>query len=347
MVTSDDRLPKDGSRNQFGALLLFLLAGFFIRAQAAEVSRVFRSADRGRSWSRSDQGLPSHDRVNAFASTGDLLLAGTDSGLFISRDRGLTWLRSRGAASFSGRVTAFATLGAYLYLGTDHGGVLQSSDLGKTWSVNGSFPSKNVRSLLGHQRKLYVGTDAEGVFVSSDQGRSWKRLQHGFPERVQAFALGAMRDTVFAGLYSQGLYRWDDRAASWVKTGSVSPLTLAAVGDTLVVGHNPGGIYTSEDLGATWSKPTSHAAGLLTSLVGDQLDELPSNAPVWELASSKDSVFAGAGSGIYYSEDKGRTWTRARSGLPEKSPGVAFLLNGDLILAATFGREAEGPTLAK
>lgn len=64
--------------------------------------------------------------------------------------------------------------------------------------------------------------------------------------------------------------------------------------------------------------------------------DLPSNAPVWELAAGQGLVFAGASSGIYYSEDQGRTWTRARAGLPGESPGVAFLVRENLVLAATL-----------
>ncbi len=58
--------------------------------------------------------------------------------------------------------------------------------------------------------------------------------------------------------------------------------------------------------------------------------------------STEDGViFAGASTGIYYSEDRGRTWTRARTGLPERSPGIAFLVEGTFILAGTETPEAD------
>jgi hypothetical protein len=69
-------------------------------------------------------------------------------------------------------------------------------------------------------------------------------------------------------------------------------------------------------------------------LDSDASGELSPVAPVWELGADDALVLAGAGAGIYYSEDRGQTWTRARKGLPERSPGVAFVLKQDLILAA-------------
>ena len=63
--------------------------------------------------------------------------------------------------------------------------------------------------------------------------------------------------------------------------------------------------------------------------------ELSNDAPVWELASNDEITFAGASAGIYYSEDRGRTWVRARNGLPSESPGVSFFLKGNLVLAGT------------
>lgn len=150
-----------------------------------------------------------------------------------------------------------------------------------------------------------------------------------------------VKGRLFAALYGKGLYAWAEREDRWTKVGSVTPLVLTPIGGTLVVGHNPGGIFWSDDLGASWSQGTSNVLGKPAPALPDQSGELSRDAPVWELGSSDDLVFAGASSGIYYSEDQGRTWLRARKGLPSESPGVSFLVKGNLVLAGTVLKGAK------
>jgi hypothetical protein len=153
--------------------------------------------------------------------------------------------------------------------------------------------------------------------------------------------LSVVEDRVFAGLYSKGLYAWNEPDHRWTKAGPISPLVLASIEGTLVAGHNPGGLYWSANLGATWSKGAASTAGQITLELNDD-GELSSEAPVWELAANDELVIAGASAGIYYSEDRGRTWTRARAGLPSESPGVSFLLEKSFILAGTTISSASG-----
>jgi photosystem II stability/assembly factor-like uncharacterized protein len=319
-------------RNTVRLLLALVLTSV---ATAAEVYAVFKSEDRGRSWVRSDSGIPGGARINAFGSLEETLFAGTNSGIFTSGDGARTWAPATGVAMSSGRIINFATQEGQVFAGTDGGGMLVSSDRGKTWNVNATFPSRKVRCLLVHEGKLYAGTDSEGVFISSDGGQLWSQLQQGLPAHSQVFALSGVGGRLFAGLYSKGLYARSGREDRWSKTGPISPLVLAAIDGTLVAGHNPGGLYWSSDLGASWSKGIAVANGHGESLPAGDSEELSSEAPVWELASHDGLVLAGASTGIYYSEDRGRTWSRARKGLPDKSPAVAFHLKRNFILAGT------------
>lgn len=325
--------------------LLVLLARLMViavvpaAALAAEGFAIFRSADRGYSWTRADEGLPGDSRVNAFGALGGSVFAGTDAGVFMSRDEGRSWQSATGVAMASGRILCFATLEGSVYAGTDGRGILVSSDGGISWESNAGFPRVKVRSLLAHRGELYAGTDANGVLVSGDDGRSWRQQREGLPDGAQVFALAAVRGRLFAGLYARGLFVWHELDQRWSKAGEVTPLALASVGGVLVAGHNPGGIQWSGDLGNHWSQATVNIPGQSTLSLSNPADELSGDAPVWELASSDDLAVAGVATGIYLSENQGRTWVRARRGLPAASPGVSFLVRGSLVLAGTVTPE--------
>jgi len=320
------------------AAALVVVATLTSVAAAADAFAVFKSSDRGRSWTRSDHGIPQGSRIHAFGSAGELRFVGTDSGIFTSRDKALSWQPATGAVTSSGRVISFASLGRKVFGGTDGDGMLVSADGGRSWALDAAFPGRKVRCLLVHDDKVYAGTDAEGVLASHDAGRTWTRLAAGLPVHGQVFALSAVEGRLFAGLYSRGLYSWDRQGSAWAKVTPVTPLALASVEGTLIAGHNPGGLSWSADLGVSWFKGVAggNAAGPLTVMASGDLGELSAEAPVWALASSDDVVFAGASAGIYYSEDRGRTWTRARTGLPEESAGIAFLLERGFVLAGAW-----------
>ncbi|MBM3822775.1 MAG: hypothetical protein FJ404_07820 [Verrucomicrobia bacterium] len=314
-----------------------LISGTFAGA-AADAFGVFKSEDRGRSWRRSDDGLPERSRINAFGSAKGILFAGTDSGVFTSIDEALSWRPAKVASAAPGRVISFASLGRRVLAGTDGNGLCVSSDGGASWTLDRAFPSPKVRSLCVHDGKVYAGTDAHGVFHSTDAGQSWTPLSTGLPRHAQVFALSAARGELFAGLYSRGLYGWDPEKRSWHKTGSVTPLALVSIEDTLIAGHNPGGISWSSDWGATWSKGMAEgsSAEFSISFPGVHSHALSNDAPVWELGSGGNLVFAGASAGIYYSQNQGRTWTLAQGGLPAGSPGIAFIVNEKFVLAGVL-----------
>lgn len=310
---------------------------------AADTYAVFKSDNGGQSWIRSDAGMPERSRINAFGSAEGVLFAGTDSGIFWSRDDAHSWQSAQGAAS-SVRILCFASLGRKVFAGTDSNGMLMSLDGGQLWVRDATFPLQKLRCLLALHGKLYAGTDAGGVFSSGDEGQTWIGLSAGFPSGAQVFAMAEVEGDLFAGLYSRGLFAWDKQKHSWAQVRGVQPLALASADGALVAGHNPGGVYWSRDLGATWSKgiaavDTADRLGL--TLAGNG-GELLADAPIWEMASNGSLVFAGASKGIYYSGDLGQHWTRARKGLPPESPGIAFLVMQEFILAATLIRGSEG-----
>lgn len=316
---------------------------------------VYSSHDQGRSWSRASTGLPKNARINALTKSGESLIAGTDAGVFISTNRARNWHSAVRNSPGPTRVVALATLTTrtnLLFAGTTEGLLLTSSDSGKTWRPNPSFPQRNIRSLHTMDGSIFAGTDADHVYQSSNGGQSWTHLTTGLPAAAQIFALTSVNRTLFAGVYAQGLYKWDPGARKWLRLGEaahIRPLALASIGQTLIAGHNPGGIYWSDDAGTTWKRWIVESASAST---GDSTTSFPSldaiinhptsnqslELPIWELSAQGNFAITGAGDGVYYTIDRARTWNRVNIGLPSKAPGIAFLIQDDLILAAVQQR---------
>lgn len=154
-----------------------------------------------------------------------------------------------------------------------------SDDGGETWTTsNTGLTGPYVRSLLTFGASICAGTDDHGVFVTDNSGKSRKSQTMGLPDSSQVFDMASSNGTLFAGLYSKGLYQWKPESKCWVKTGGVAPLQLATIDEALVVGHNSGGVYVTEDKGETWQ---------------DGNQGLPDNAPVWTLGANNSHVFVG------------------------------------------------------
>jgi hypothetical protein len=143
-----------------------------------------------------------------------------------------------------------------------------------------------------------------------------------------------VKNELFAGLYSEGLYRWRAMDGVWRKSGDVRPLALASAGGTLIAGHNPGGVFWSDDLGETWHRSgSSEGFGAALLEAAERSDDPVGDAPVWEMHSEGSIVLAGAGDGIFISRDFGRSWQRAINGLPRPGAGISFGSSGDSIVA--------------
>jgi photosystem II stability/assembly factor-like uncharacterized protein len=313
---------------------------------------LFVSMDRGVSWVQADIGLRAEARINALAGLGNVVVAGTDAGIFVSTKDAKSWRAAVIAGVERARVMSVISLKDQLLAGTAEGLLLESAD-GNHWETNKTFPRRLVRSLHAIEDVVYVGTDADFVFRSTDQGKTWSQISAGLPERAQVSAMTSVGGTLFAGLYAQGLYRWNATEQKWNRVGAaagIKPLVLAASGDTLIAGHNPGGIFWSHDLGESWERWTlSEMDGMAPALdlifnsgaaVTNARAIPATEAPIWEMAADSKIAVAGAGSGIYLSTDKGRKWTRATKGLPTNAPGIAFYVHGDVIFAAVHLRAA-------
>ncbi len=129
------------------------------------------STDLGSTWTMSRTGL--NGAVNAVMTipgNGQLVYAGTNSGLFVSTDAGATW----SGTSLTRSVRTLVYDPAHpqdMFAGTYGYGVYASNDSGATWTqMNDGLTCNKVLSLAlrpGAENTVYAGTEGGSVFKTT------------------------------------------------------------------------------------------------------------------------------------------------------------------------------------
>jgi len=155
-----------------GTVTCFLAGGSTVYAGTG-YHGVYRSTDRGSTWSPARTGLVSLS-IKALLSTGPALFAATGSGVHISTDGGQYW--NLLSASPHG-ATSLALAGASLLVGVESDGVYRSTDSGVTWQQTLTLYSVTCLTVSG--TSVFAGTQGSGVYVSSNGGVTWKTVSAG------------------------------------------------------------------------------------------------------------------------------------------------------------------------
>jgi len=273
---------------------------------------LFRSSDGGRTWEPAGAGIP-HARVLSVAvSPSDrtngigAVLAGTEpSSLYRSRDGGTTWqdmpalrdIPSSPTWSFPPRpwtshVRWIAPHWAnpdLLYAGIELGGVMRSTDGGKTWEDRKPGSYHDSHAVLTHAKALDRVYEAAGggVSLSLDAGASWSEVDDGM-DRHYVWGLAvdpADPDLWYVSATYNARYAHGDResaeahiyrrrgSAPWqaLSGGLPSPLTVmpyallvpAHCPNELYVGLRDGQVWHSADQGEFWERLEINLPSLL------------------------------------------------------------------------------------
>jgi photosystem II stability/assembly factor-like uncharacterized protein len=237
----------------------------------------------------------------------DVIFAGTQDGPYRSTDGGDHWQRlgfpDRGVMIWS--LTIDPNRPNIMYAGAAPVALYRSLDAGETWSrlpkaispahcERAGFDTRVLRITVDPNRPddIYAALEVSGVLRSSDGGDTWSDMSgpliklaeqphlqsdvggrhcghcEGMLDSHATAISAAAPDTVFLGL-RMGLFRSDDRGATWYDTeiGRFSPLTYCH--DVVVSPHDPrvlyvclspaafsddGSLYRSDDLAQTWRR---------------------------------------------------------------------------------------------
>jgi photosystem II stability/assembly factor-like uncharacterized protein len=281
---------------------------------------IFRSPNRGTSWSDLNDGLAiteieylAHDVGSA-----NWLLAGT-------QDNGT--IRYTGRADWDhvvdgdgGDCASSSTDPDVVYHSFFNMGIERSTDRGDSWAfVATGNPDPQLYNQLFYPpmeaNGPVVAQAGESVFVSRDFGVTFTEVRLPGGDAVSAMAVPTT-DRVYAGTGFGDLFRIDWTGSEWATAVRLtSPREFAYVSDLLVdpldarrmwatssrVGA--GRVFRSDDGGTTW---TDRSAGL---------PALPVNA-VEVHPEDPDRVWVAADKGVYESRDGGATWSGMSLGLP-------------------------------
>ncbi len=300
-----------------GEILTFYAAPKGVLFAGTEGGGIFRSTDRGNTWTPVNTGLhyepgEGFTGVPALVQKGGTLYAGTRRTLYASTDGGNTWHHVSNFQEHES-ISGIVVIGDRLYVGTLNTGIWYSDDDGATWlQVNDGFGPMSIHELSRIGTTLVAGA-RDRVFRKRDNADELNAVHVDFVlEQIDAFA--AMENLLYVGgsvRNGGGLFRSNDEGDSWtriaVKEMRHTVEALAVFGATLYAGTYGSGVFRSDDNGDTW---TAVNDGLTDRTVSTLL------------VVNEDTVFAGtAGDGIFRTMDGGNSWIEVNTGLTNTSVG--------------------------
>jgi len=294
-----------------------------------------------------------------------MLLVTTGFNLFSNPLR-CQWVQTNGP--YANSVHCLTSVDTVLFAGTDDG-VFRSTDSGDHWiQVNNGLTDYSVNSLAAMGPKLFAGTGG-GVFVTTDYGTNWSAMNQGLTD-YDVITLVADKPNLFAGV-SSGVFLSKDEGASWGPidsgivrlsvTGNLTVSCLAAA-DSIICVAALEGLFVSSDLGTNWTltsldwaKEVSIMAdsGRMKLYVRTAYDNpwgpiycLDSGGLNWNCVMSQATcfavedtlLFAESIDGVFYSKNRGSTWTDIGGGfaLAASREVSTFFFEDSIVYAGTL-----------
>ena len=221
------------------------------------------------------------------------------------------------AGSMTGLAVAAKATDTWVKCGGDEEkpGFWYTLDAGKTWNNVKYSPLESKKVAYGG----YVGVSADGkrffwapgndssIYYSDDLGKTWTKSEGGVGAK-KIICDPVNPDYVYAASGGAFFYS-EDGGKTFTQNMTLSIFTAArpvvAPGKEGVVYYPAMGLQVSTDYGKTFTRMDTLAACMAVGLGKGKTDSDPYTIFVWGKPTNDDPM------GLYWSEDEGKTWSRA------------------------------------
>lgn len=281
---------------------------------------IFRSEDRGATWTKSGQGVTDPFILCMTTTPDGTVYAGTfRGGVFRSRDQGKTWQAINGGLKRH-EIKALLAAGGHLYAGTANG-AYRLDHGGDHWSV----VTSGLDDILVHtlakssDGTLFAGTSGKGVVRFKANSTGWTRMEHGLKDHegmIENFIRVLTIDPeggIYAGTFDGGVFRSADGGLTW------RPISRALPNDSIrgIVFNSRGlfvatgqGVFKTTDKGRLWIPLNKGLTSTATQVL---------------IESGSGVLYVGTNAGAFRSDDDGQTWSPINQGLEEGMAPPPFL----------------------
>lgn len=170
---------------------------------------------------------------------------------------------------------------------------------------------------------IYASMNNAGIYKSIDGGLSWRPSHHGLSNtQVVSLVIDFQNPNILYAGTMDGIYMTEDGGGNWSRVGDGMYLLMDHQDSSHLYARDENAIYETTDRGSNWEMVHSMKAECPRAIGGWTVHPLDGN-----------SLFVGnleeCGSGIFRSDDGGRTWDLIEMKSKTSVIAIAIVQDGD------------------